>query len=137
MNDARTLARLAAVQAIYEQDMAGHDLPDNGDVAVQIGRIKELAELSRINKKLCEGILETVSRETNIIQIIRDNLAEGWTAERIGGVLRAVLTAAIAEKKAFPDTPKSVIISEYVNIASSFHDEKEAKFVNGILNKIL
>lgn len=133
MIDARTLARLAAVQAIYEQE---HSHDDIVDIAERIERVKKTSEIKRLNKKLCEGIL-TVSRETSIINSIKENLAEGWTVERIGGVLRAILVAAIAEKQAFPETPKNIIVSEYVAISGEFYGYKEVKFVNAILDKVL
>jgi N utilization substance protein B len=51
-------------------------------------------------------------------------------------VLRAILRAAIGENMS-SDTPKSVLIAEYVGITSGFYDEKEIRFVNAILDKVL
>ena len=137
--DARTLARLAAVQALYEREANGTlSNEDEQDLGAKAKQMALFNDLNRINKKIFEQIITTVSREThNIDEKIKSNLAEGWSFERIGGVLRAVLRAASGEKLSAPETPNSVIISEFTGITAGFYDEKEVKFVQGILNKIL
>ena len=136
--DVRTLARLSAVQALYESEANGSlsDIKDYNFGA----RAKELAlanNFNRINKKIFENIITSVSRELSTIdEKIKANLAADWSFERIGGVLRAILRAAIGEGLSGA-TPKSVLIAEYVAITSGFYDEKEVKFVNAILDKTL
>lgn len=137
--DVRSLARLAAVQALYESESNGslNDLAnyDFNDKAKQFALVNNF---NRINKKIFEQIITNVSRETNSIdEKIKANLAADWSFERIGGVFRAILRAAMGERLASPDTPKTVLISEYVAITSGFYDEKEVKFVNAILDKLL
>jgi N utilization substance protein B len=140
--DARTLARLGAIQALYEAEASG----DFGAALLVLcadsgAKAKEMAlfnNLNRINKKIFEAIIQNVSRETISIDTrIKDNLAADWSFERIGGVLRATLRAALGESLGENPTPKSVLISEYVGITSGFYDDKEVKFVNAILDKIL
>lgn len=132
--DARSLARLAAVQALYEAESNGSF--EVGDVSEKAKQIALFNNFNRINKKIFEQILTAVSRETSTIDDkIKANLAADWSFERIGGVLRAILRAAIAE--GLSGTPKSVLISEYVAITSGFYDDKEVKFVNAILDKVL
>ena len=137
--DARTLARISVVQAIYEQEIAGgYDLDNKDDLQKKIEALSEKNDFKRINKKLFEQILDIVSRETLIInEKIKSNLAQNWSMERIGAVIRAILSAAIAESMLEEPTDKKIIISEYVRIASGFYDDKEVKFVNAILDKIL
>ena len=35
-----------------------------------------------------------------------------------------------------PDVPKAAVIDEYVDVAKAFFDDREAKFVNGILDAV-
>jgi len=137
--DVRTLARLSAVQALYESEANGslRDLAnyDFSDKAKQFALVNNF---NRLNKKIFEQIITNVSRETNSIdEKIKANLAADWSYERIGAVLRAILRAAMGERLAAPETPKTVLISEYVDITAGFYDDKEVKFVNAILDKIL
>jgi N utilization substance protein B len=131
--DARTAARIATVQALYEQEVnfkpvANHDV-----------KAKELAkanEFSRINKKMFSAIFGKACEEVaNIDETIKQHLTEEWSFERIGGVMRCILRAALAENM-LGEANKKVIIAEYVAIADSFYDQKEVKFVNAILDKM-
>lgn len=137
MNDARTAARIAAVQSLYEEEVNAR--PEGAQKSYD-ERAKELAEMNefhRINKKLFTSIfLKAMEEVANIDELIKANLSEKWSFDRIGGVMRGILRAAIAEYK-IGDVKKGLIISEYVGIAEGFYDEKEVKFVNAILDKVL
>lgn len=132
--DARTSARIAAVQALYEQEINLKSAYNHDE------RAKELASLNefqRINKKLFSAIFLKASEEiSSIDELIKANLSEKWSFERIGGVMRGILRAAIAESR-IGDAKKNLVIAEYVSITDSFYDEKEVKFVNAILDRIL
>ena len=47
-----------------------------------------------------------------------------------------ILRAGTYELIARPDVPKASSISEYVDVAKAFFDDREAKFVNGILDAV-
>ena len=47
-----------------------------------------------------------------------------------------ILRAGTYELMARPDVPVGTAISEYVDVAHAFFDEREAKFVNGILDAV-
>ena len=53
----------------------------------------------------------------------------------IDPVLRALFRAAGAELIEIP-TPPRVAITEYVDVAHAFFEEREAKFVNGVLDAV-
>ena len=135
--DPRTSARIAVIQALFEQEVNSRPMKEG--VALD-GKAKELAsanEFKRINKKLFSAIFLKASEEIALIdEQIKGNLAENWSFERIGGVMRGILRAALAENM-LGDIKKNVLISEYVTIADSFYDEKEVKFVNAILDKLI
>ena len=135
--DARTSARLAAIQALFEQEVNSH--PMQHDELLD-KRAKELAaanEFKRINKKLFSAIFLKASEEiSSIDELIKNNLSANWDFSRIGGVMRGILRAAVAESM-LGEAKKGVVISEYVAIAEGFYEEKEVKFVNAILDKML
>lgn len=129
--DQRTMARLAAVQAIYAKAL-------NASAASDAKHLLDANNQRRMNKKMFESILAAVAENiTEIEQLISANLAADWTIARLDKVLKAALSAAIAEMK-FLGTDKNLAISEYVKIADSFYEgDEEAKFVNALLAKIV
>lgn len=127
--DHRTMARLAAVQAIYAKEL-------NAGTASDANHLLDANHQKRMNKKMFENILAKVAENAaEIDALITTNLAAEWTMERLDKILKAVLRAAIAEIK-FGGTDKNLAISEYVLIADSFYEGDEPKFVNALLDKI-
>lgn len=135
--DARTAARIAAVQALYEQEVNSRPINDNIDHDKKAHELAKANEFARINKKLFGSIFGKAAEDiVNIDEQIKQNLSEEWSFERIGGVLRGILRAALAESK-LADAKTNLIISEYTNIAAMFFDDKETGFVNAILHRML
>lgn len=136
---ARTAARIAAVQALYQMDLAGTDLNDviaeflnerlsgdNGD--------EKLVGADRVF--FADILRAVVRRQREIDPIIDEQLAAGWRLVRVDSILRAILRGGVAELLERYDVPARVAISEYVNVARVFFDEDEPRVVNGILDKL-
>jgi N utilization substance protein B len=133
------VARLAAVQALYQMDMAGL-----GAEAV----IREFQD-HRFDRDL-EGVTLAPADEAWFGQIvrgvadgqgevdgrIRSRLASGWRLERIDATARAILRAAAFELIRCAEVPVEVVIDEYVEIAKSFFEGPEPGFVNAALDGI-
>lgn len=129
MMDQRTMARLAAVQAIYASEI-------NEGVRSDPKHLLDANKQRRMNKKNFEAILSNVSLNlVEIDELIEKNLSDEWKMERLEKTLKAILRAAIAEIK-FGEADKNLVISEYVNITDSFYEGDEPKFVNALLDKI-
>ena len=63
-------------------------------------------------------------------------LAQGWTLARLDKTMLQILRAGTYELIARPDISKATAISEYVDVAKAFFDDREAKFVNGVLDAV-
>jgi len=136
---ARTVARLAAVQALYQLDMGGAGADDvvrefsehrfDGDIEGET-----LAEADEVFfAELVKGV---VAEQASIDGAVIKRLATGWKLERIDATLRAILRAGAYELIRRPDVPIEVAIDEYVEIAKSFFEGPEPGFVNGALDGI-
>jgi N utilization substance protein B len=68
--------------------------------------------------------------------MIGATLAEGWSLERAGYLLRAFLRAGAYELASQPDVPVSVVINEYVELAHAFLSRDEARFINAVLDRL-
>ena len=68
--------------------------------------------------------------------MIQATLAEGWSLERAGYLLRAFLRAGAYELACKPDVPVSVVINEYVELAHDFLSRDESGFINAVLDRL-
>jgi transcription antitermination protein NusB len=137
----RSQARLAAVQALYQMDLAETDLSavidqfkahrlgseaDNGDGT---GAEADPEHFDRLLRGL-------VRRQREIDPMIDQQLAQGWRLTRIDSILRAILRAGTFELMELDDVPPRVIISEYIDVAHAFFEGDEPRVVNGVLDSL-
>lgn len=135
----RSAARLAAVQALYQQEMEGTPLPrllkefhDH-----RLGATIEDARYHDAERDFFDDIVSGADeKRAEIDALIAARLAEGWTLERLDRPMRAILRAGAYELIARPDVPPASVISEYVDVAHAFYDKRESGFVNGLLDAI-
>ena len=135
----RSAARLAAVQALYHQEMEGtpiarliHEFHHHRLGATIEGDTYADAEQSFFD----DLVAGTDARRDEIDELIANRLAEGWSLERLDKPMKAILRAGAYELIARPDVPVATVISEYVDVADAFYDKREKGFVNGLLDAI-
>jgi len=136
---ARTIARLAAVQALYQMEISG-----TGSEAV----IREFSDhrfdtdidgeaMAEADEGFFADIVRgVVAEQAGIDRAVVRRLAQGWRLERLDATVRAILRAGAWELAHRPDVPLEVVIDEYVELAKAFFDPAEAKFVNAALDGI-
>jgi N utilization substance protein B len=135
----RGAARLAAVQALYQMDLAGTGL---NDIMAEfeshwLGGEIEGAQYRPAEAAYFRDIVGGVVREQSKLDPQIDNaLTRGWPLKRIEVVLRAVLRAGAYELAHRPDVPARVVMSEYADVAGAFVDDKETGMVNAVLDQL-
>tara|TARA_R100000005_G_C4999629_1_gene206401 strand:- start:896 stop:1375 length:480 start_codon:yes stop_codon:yes gene_type:complete len=135
----RTLARLNAVQALYQLE---HDPRPAEEVVEEfllhrIGAELDGDQFKDSDKPLFRDIvIHTRERQAEIDALIADRLEKDRTTDRLEVVLLCLLRAATYEFLARIDSPAKVLIKEYIGIARSFFTGKEPALVNGVLDKI-
>ena len=60
-----------------------------------------------------------------------------WTWDRLPLLTRSVLVMSYAHFFYIEEVDKRIVIDIAVNLAKKYIDEKQAKFINGILDKVL
>jgi N utilization substance protein B len=135
----RSAARLAAVQALYQQEMEGtptarliHEFHDHRLGATIEGETYAEAEISFFD----DLVAGTLARCEEIDELISERLAEGWSLERLDKPMKAILRAGAYELLARSDVPVGTVINEYLDVAEAFYDRREKGFVNGLLDAI-
>lgn len=135
----RGAARLAAVQALYQMDLAGTGL---NEIMAEfeshwLGGEVEGAKYLPAEAAYFRDIVAGVVREQNQLDPKIDAaLSRGWPLKRVEAVLRAVLRAGAYELACRNDVPARVVMSEYVDVASAFVDKEETGMVNAVLDQL-
>jgi len=139
-NEQRSAARLAAVQALYQMDVAGTTLEaviaEFLNVRMQADPATEGAASGADGTFFGEIMKGVVRCQRDIDPMVDQQLAAGWRLVRVDSILRAILRAGTFELIERPDVPVRVVINEYVEVAHAFFEGDEPRVVNGVLDKI-
>lgn len=138
-SQSRSAARLAAVQALYQMDMEKTPLARLLDEFHQhrLGREIEDEQYADAEVGFFDDVVKGVdARRDEIDGLVSGKLAEGWSLKRLDRTMIQILRCGAYELLARSDVPKAAVITEYVDVAHAFFEEREAKFVNGLLDAI-
>jgi len=136
---ARAAARLGAVQALYQMDLAGTDV---GETLAQFsaraaGEDFDAGQCGEADYKHLREVVDGVVREQTAIDPVVDRILDAaWPLHRLDSTVRAILRAAAYELMFMERVPARVAISEYVDVASAFFGSEESNFVNGVLDRL-
>ena len=135
----RSAARLAAVQALYQQEMEGtplapllHEFHHH-----RLGATIDEIDYAEAEVDFFDDVVSGAdARREELDVLIAGKLADGWSLARLDKPMKAILRAGAYELAARPDVPAASVISEYVDVAKAFYDPRETGFVNGLLDAL-
>ena len=135
----RSAARLAAVQALFQFEMektpVAKLLKEFHDH--RLGKEIEDDQYRPAEGDFFDAIIQGVSGKLEEIDaLIAEKLATGWTLKRLDKTMLQILRAGSFELMEREDVSTAVVIDEYVDVAHAFFDQKDASFVNGLLDAI-
>jgi N utilization substance protein B len=126
----RTRARCAALQALYEIDVADH--------APEIVLHERIAAES-LDEKTAEFTCQIVKGVWPIIKDLDQFIAEHapeWPLDQVAFIDRNILRIALWEFAVSGKTPIKVAINEAVEIAKIFGADSTPRFINGVLGSL-
>lgn len=134
---ARHLARVAAVQAVYQmeqnpedrQDVINQFLHNRFDIDVKGTTKPDTNFFREITSHLQENLHIFDSR-------IKEQLTQQWTIERLPSLSRAILRCALYEITYSLEVPTIVIINEYIEVAKGFLERKDIAFIHGVIDSL-
>ena len=135
----RGAARLAAVQALYQMDIARTGLSDilaefeSHWLGCEVEGSQYLPAEAAFFRDIVGGV---VADQRKLDPLIDAALAQGWPLKRVEALLRAVLRAGAYELDRRRDVPARVVVSEYVDVANAFVDRDETGMVNAVLDAL-
>lgn len=126
---ARRLARKKAVQALYQWDLSGADIP------VIIEQFKEYQDMAKVDigyfEKLLHGVPRTVDKlDAEIIKHLSRRLDD------LDPIERNILRLCSYELSECIEVPYKVVINEAVELTKIYGAEQGHKFVNGVIDKV-
>jgi len=140
----RTAARVAAVQALFQAELAGvtaesviaeflqyrlRGMPDAEAWQEGLIPMADAALFQRI-------VQEALSRLAELDGKIKPWLPADWPWHRLDPVLRALLRAAAAELAMTDGPPAKVVINEYLDVAHGFFQGDEPGLANAVLEQV-
>lgn len=139
----RTLARVAAVQALYQAEQAGTSPETVIDQFVRhrIGGLPagglDEGRVPEAHVPLFASIVRTATTQQDTIDsMLVAALPESWPLARLDPVLRALMRAGGAELWMSDGPPAKVVINEYMDVAYGFFTGDEPRMANGVLDRL-
>jgi N utilization substance protein B len=129
----RHAARLAAVQALYQMELAGVGADEVAQEFIEHRFGGDVAPDADFFADLVRGV---PGRQSEIDTAIASCLTTGWTLARVDSILRAILRAGCYELVAVQAVPARAVIDEYVVIAHEFFGGDEPGFINAALDTL-
>jgi len=128
----RRQARVIALQALYESDLAGHDPLE----ALDRGLAED--EVDAATAAYARHLVEGVARERMEIDRTLTQAAPAWPLDQMPPIDKNLLRLAIYELL-FDNkrVPMRAVINEAVEIAKVFGSESSSRFVNGVLGTVV
>lgn len=125
---ARRKARKRALDFLYEADIRGAR-------ALDLLALRPAEELSQ--GEYVSELLVGVAEHLNKIDELITTYAQGWDMDRMPAIDRNILRIALFELLWVDGMDDQIAVSEAVEIATELSTEDSAKYINGVLGRIV
>lgn len=127
----RRKARERALQILFQVDMGGVE-PQQAmkNMDEGFGPVNQNADFV---EKIVLGTIENLSFIDRVISVV----SQDWNIERMASVDRNIIRLAFYEIFFLNDIPNNVSVNEAVELGKMYGGEESARFINGILGKVL
>ena len=127
----RHQAREIAVQFLYQMDINQNSIEEN------LANLKEERPELNLQDYFLTDLIYGVNEQLEQLDQQINNNTTNWKVERMAKVDRNIIRLAVYEMLHKSDIPPAVSIDEAVELAKSFSNQKSAKFVNGVLGRLV
>ena len=131
LSNARHLARVMAMQALYEVDAV------DGDPAAALEAVAAEHQARPRARTFASDLVQGVLQHLEAIDAVIGAAAPQWPLAQVAGVDKAVLRVAVFELLFGRRVPPKVAINEAIDIAKTYGGEGSGRFVNGVLGHVL
>ena len=134
----RRVAREMVLQCLFQMDFTQAEPAEALAIALEVrqdeGNGAEAAKAAAYAEKVLKGTAEKLPE----IDALIGKYAINWDVKRMPGIDRNILRMAIYEMRFGEEkVPVNVAVNEAVELAKQFGTEKSARFINGVLGKLM
>ena len=124
-------ARVLILQILYEIDLTGHHVADT--LAYHLAEAEVEYQLERFVRSMVLGVLEHQAALDDYIQ----KLAPAWPLDQMAAVDRNIVRMGMYELLHHPETSRSVVMHEAIQLARNYGASSSRRFVNGVLGSFI
>ncbi len=125
-------ARVDAFLVLYQWEMKGEDIESLMEDYIKFSNIT-YSEHRRYVRKLVRTYFQNAKQ---VDKTISESL-ENWSLDRLGYVERNILRIAVTEFSFFNIKKPKEVLSDYIKITVKYAGKNAARFVHGVLAKIV
>ena len=134
----RHLARIIAVQSLYEWDFRGQKKDIAEIIEHNLAQFVTDTEKDKAGIEFAVNLVKNTITKIDSIDPIIQKCAPEWPLDQITTVDRNILRLGIYELmfSDYKETPPKVAINEAIELAKTFGGENSGRFVNGVLGTV-
>lgn len=129
MNEERSFARASAMRLLYSWSMGDEERLLTLKMLYEDGGVL----LDDAQQAYIDRVVDGVQANLETIDTAIDELARGWSAERLPRVDLAILRLGMFELMYCEDIPAGATINECVDLAKEYSVPESGAYINGIL----
>jgi len=134
----RRVAREMVLQSLFQMDFTDAKPEEALHIALEVQQDEEKSEEASKAVGYAEKVLKGTAEHLAEIDALIGKYAINWEVKRMPGIDRNILRMAVFEMRfAEEKMPVTVAVNEAVELAKLFGSEKSARFINGVLGKLM
>lgn len=124
--------REVALQSLF----AVNGNPDVDGMTI-VSHLLEEKHVSECPEYLCQLVNGVLEHQGELDRLISSKLDPSWSLNRLNKIDLVILRLGLFEMKYCTGTPNKVALNEALQLAKDYGDEKERKFINGVLSNFI
>ena len=134
----RRVAREMVLQSLFQMDFTQAEPAEALAIALEVQKDEENSEEAVKAEKYAEKVLKGTAEMLPELDAMIGKYAINWDVKRMPGIDRNILRMAIYEMRfAEEKVPVNVAVNEAVELAKMFGTNKSARFINGVLGRLI
>lgn len=134
----RRVAREMVLQSLFQMDFTQAEPAEALAIALEVQQDEGKSEEAAKAVKYAEVVLKGAADMLPELDALIGKYAINWDVKRMPGIDRNILRMAIYEMRfAKEKVPVNVAVNEAVELGKIFGTEKSARFINGVLGRLM
>ena len=134
----RRVAREMVLHSLFQMDFTQAEPAEALAIALEVQKDEENSEEAVKAEKYAEKVLKGTAEMLPELDAMIGKYAINWDVKRMPGIDRNILRMAIYEMRfAEEKVPVNVAVNEAVELAKMFGTDKSARFINGVLGRLM